>query len=87
MLRQLPPVTKGHRSVQGIAQGITPLLEIFPSADSASDPLEGDRKGSLQPESGIALWKLQGKYCNAHVQVWGENLGGLHFFSKLKEIP
>lgn len=41
MLRQLPAVTKGHRSVQGIAQGINPLLESFLSADSASEPLEG----------------------------------------------
>jgi len=40
MLRQLPPVTKGYRSVQGIAHRITPLPESFPSADSASHPLE-----------------------------------------------
>lgn len=39
----------------------------------------GDRKGSLQPESDIALWKVQGGYCNAQVQVWGGNLDFFNF--------
>lgn len=54
MLCQLPPVTKGHRSVQGIAQGITPLLESFLSADSASDPLEG-------------IWVIEKALCSQRV--------------------
>lgn len=50
MLCQLPPVTKGHRSVQGI----NPLLESFPSADSASDPLEG-------------IWVIEKALCSQRV--------------------